>query len=64
MKKVNILYVESGLGFGGAVTCLVALLKGLNKEKYNPIVISSHNDEATRVLIQSAGTPFFYVKGY
>lgn len=64
MAKVNILYVETGLGFGGAVTCLAALLKGLNKERYHPIVISSHNDISTRRLIEKTGVQFLYVKKY
>jgi len=64
MKKINILYIENGLGFGGAVTCLAALLRGLDKQKFNPIVVSSHNDCETKKIIEAAGAEFLYIKGY
>lgn len=53
MQKRNILFIESGYGFGGATICLAALLKGLDKNKYNPIVIFSQKDEASRNLLQN-----------
>ena len=64
MKRTNILYIETGLGFGGAVTCLVALLKRLDREKYYPLVVSTHNDEFTKSLIENTGTTFVYIKKY
>jgi len=64
LRKINILYIETGAGFGGAVTCLAVSLRGLDKEKYNATVISSHNDEATQRLVKNAGAKFLYFKGY
>ena len=64
VQKKNILYIESGIGFGGAVTCLAALLKKLDKNKYFHLVLSSHNDKSSKDIIQSAGAKFIYVPKY
>lgn len=64
MKKNNILFIETGLGFGGAVICLAALIKKLDREKYNPIVLSIHSDAETRKIIQDAGAKFIHAKVY
>ena len=64
MKKINILFLETGLGFGGAVTCLAAFLNRLDRNKYNPIFVSSHNDKSTQELIEKSQTRFQYLKGY
>ena len=62
--RFNILFSEKGPGFGGAVTGLSSLLKGLDREKFNPIVISSHNDYSTQKNIEAADATFIYVKNY
>ncbi len=60
----NILYVETGYGFGGAVICLVALLKGLCRERYIPVVVFSQADNVTRNLLKDINASIFYVKKY
>jgi len=52
MRK-NILFVETGYGFGGAVTCLSALLRQLDKKKYNPALVFSQTDSATKNFLVS-----------
>lgn len=42
MKKINILFFESGEGFGGSAKRLLILLKKLNTEFFTPIVIVFH----------------------
>jgi len=64
MKKKNILLVETGHGFGGAVTCLSNLLDFLDSSKYNLSVASSHNDNETKRLIERKCYHFFYLKKY
>jgi glycosyltransferase involved in cell wall biosynthesis len=39
----NILFIESGSGIGGSSTCLFNILNHLNKDKFNPWVISYHD---------------------
>ena len=39
MMKVNILYIFHVSTFGGGALCLLNLVKELNKEKFNPIVL-------------------------
>jgi glycosyltransferase involved in cell wall biosynthesis len=60
----NVLYIEEGYGFGGAVTCLATSINNLHKTNCNAFVVSSHNDYATRKLIQNAGACFFHIKNY
>jgi glycosyltransferase involved in cell wall biosynthesis len=38
--KKNILYVENGIGYGGAVICLRHLVRNLDHTRYSPIVIT------------------------
>ena len=40
MSKVKIIYVIGQLGPGGAEKQLYGLVKGLNKDRFNPLVIS------------------------
>jgi glycosyltransferase involved in cell wall biosynthesis len=39
-SKKRILYVENGIGYGGAVICLKHLVKNLDRSKYLPMVIT------------------------
>lgn len=63
-KRKNILYIENGLGFGGAVICLAACVRTLNRDKYKPIILSSHNDLETWRSIRDVDSIFIYVKQY
>ncbi|GAG00123.1 unnamed protein product, partial [marine sediment metagenome] len=63
-KIKNILYIESGFSFGGAVVCLAELIKKLNKDKYVPISIFSQRDEITKNLMCQTKTPFLIIKRY
>ncbi|MFO1292830.1 MAG: glycosyltransferase family 4 protein [Rubrivivax sp.] len=35
-----IVYVENGIGYGGAVTCLLHLVRAIDRRKYEPIVVT------------------------
>lgn len=39
----NIIYVENGIGYGGAIICLRHLVRNLDRNKYNPLVITGRN---------------------
>ena len=43
MKKI--LYIHHGKGLGGAPLSLLYLIKGLNKKKYNPLVLFLYDSE-------------------
>lgn len=39
-KPWNVMYVENGIGYGGAAICLRHLVRNLDREQYNPLVIT------------------------
>jgi len=41
----RILYVENGIGYGGAIICLRHLVRNLNRDRYEPMVITGLGDE-------------------
>lgn len=40
MHRKRILYVENGIGYGGAIICLRHLVRNLNRDKFEPMVIT------------------------
>ncbi len=44
-KKTRILYVENGIGYGGAIICLRHLVRNLDKTKYEPLVVTSRTGQ-------------------
>jgi len=40
----NILYVENGIGYGGAIICLRHLVRQLDRQQFNPLVITGRKD--------------------
>jgi glycosyltransferase involved in cell wall biosynthesis len=38
--KKNILYVENGIGYGGAIICLRHLVRNLDRSRYTPLVVT------------------------
>jgi len=39
-KKIRVLYVENGIGYGGAIICLRHLVRNLDRSKFEPMVIT------------------------
>ncbi len=39
-RKKNVLYVENGIGYGGAIICLRHLVKHLDRNHYTPMVVT------------------------
>lgn len=39
-KKIRVLYVENGIGYGGAIICLRHLVRNLDRDKFEPMVIT------------------------
>jgi len=40
LAKKNILYVENGMGYGGAIICLRHLVRNLDRSRYTPLVVT------------------------
>jgi len=40
----NILYVENGIGYGGAIICLRHLVRQLDKQHFKPLVVTGRKD--------------------
>lgn len=40
----NILYVENGIGYGGAIICLRHLVRHLDRQHFNPLVVTGRKD--------------------
>src|SRR3989338_1994203 len=60
---INILFIESGTGWGGSSAYLYSFLKNLNKEKFNPIVFLYRNGEGPFVKdIQALGIRYSFFK--
>lgn len=57
MDKINILYVINQLSIGGAEQQLLELVRGLNKERYNPLVASLSRGGAIKDELERAGIP-------
>jgi len=63
-KKVEILYLQQGPGFGGAVVSLCELLDALDRKKFHPIVLVSHKDVTTREWLIKSGVFYYYAQEY
>ena len=42
-KPKNIIYVENGIGYGGAIICLRHLIRNLDRNRYTPFVVTGRN---------------------
>ena len=42
-SPLRILFVENGIGYGGAVTCLRHLIRALDRSKFEPIVVTGQS---------------------
>ncbi len=43
-KIKNILYVENGIGYGGAIICLRHLVRQLDRQQFQPLLVTGRND--------------------
>ena len=50
----NILYVENGIGYGGAVVCLRHLVRNLDRSRFKPLVVTGRNSPPYREIAQEA----------
>lgn len=50
----NILYVENGIGYGGAVVCLRHLVRNLDRSRFKPLVVTVRNSPPYREIAQEA----------
>ncbi len=74
MAKIKLLYVITALNFGGAEMNLYRLLKGINREKFDPLVVSLidrgpvgekiEQDLAVPVVIMGFGTVMKSIAGF
>jgi len=40
----RVLFVENGIGYGGAIICLRHLVRNLDRSRYEPIVVTGRDD--------------------
>jgi glycosyltransferase involved in cell wall biosynthesis len=50
----RILYVENGIGYGGAIICLRHLIRNLDRSKYTPVVITGRTGPHYKEIAQEA----------
>ncbi|MGR9117304.1 MAG: glycosyltransferase family 4 protein [Gammaproteobacteria bacterium] len=50
----RILYVENGIGYGGAIICLRHLVRNLDRSKYMPMVVTGRTGPHYREIAQEA----------
>ncbi|MGR8931564.1 MAG: glycosyltransferase, partial [Gammaproteobacteria bacterium] len=53
-RPFKILYVENGIGYGGAVICLRHLVKHLDRSKYLPMVVTGRTGPQYREIANDA----------
>ena len=61
MKKKTILHVITSLGSGGAQAMLYSLLKNIDKNKFDVVVVSMVNEKLWGDKISQLGIPVFYL---
>ncbi|MCQ9205355.1 MAG: glycosyltransferase [Omnitrophica bacterium] len=62
MAKVNILHITPGLALGGAERMMLAMIKGLNKEKYNIKLCCWRGSRELKNAIEKAGAEVIDLK--
>ncbi|PKM12930.1 MAG: glycosyltransferase family 1 protein [Gammaproteobacteria bacterium HGW-Gammaproteobacteria-3] len=50
----RILYIENGIGYGGAIICLRHLVRNLDRSKYTPLVVTGRNGPHYREIAEEA----------
>lgn len=50
----NILYVENGIGYGGAIICLRHLVRNLDRSRFKPLVVTGRTGPQYREIAQEA----------
>lgn len=50
----KILYVENGIGYGGAIICLRHLVRNLDRTRYTPLVVTGRTGPQYREIAQEA----------
>ncbi|MFA5242691.1 MAG: glycosyltransferase family 4 protein [Sulfuricella sp.] len=53
-RKKRILYVENGIGYGGAIICLRHLVRNLDRNKFEPMVITGLTGPQYREIVTEA----------
>lgn len=62
--QATIAFFENGIAFGGAITCLAALIQTLDRKRFRAVVLSSHNDEDSRRVIEETKGKFVFFRQY
>lgn len=52
--KKNILFVENGIGYGGAIICLRHLVRHLDRSRYTPLVVTGRTSPSYEEIAQEA----------
>ncbi|MEM4406495.1 MAG: glycosyltransferase family 4 protein [Candidatus Methanomethylicaceae archaeon] len=55
MEKTRVLYIQHAGALGGSVYSLAYLIKGINRERYEPIVVCIHDNPEIRAVYESMG---------
>ena len=50
VKRKKILFIHHGIGLGGAPKSLRLLIEGLDKDRFEPVVLALHESDATTML--------------
>lgn len=55
LARKRILYVENGIGYGGAVICLLHLVRNLDREEYDALVVTGIGNPLYQAFAKEAG---------
>jgi len=62
MRKINILYIINKLAIGGAERQLVELLKGLDKSRFNPLLVCLERGGGFTEDVKALKIPIYYIE--
>ena len=55
----RVLYIENGIGYGGAIICLRHLIRNLDRERFDPIVVTSRTGSHYQEIASEARWYYF-----
>jgi glycosyltransferase involved in cell wall biosynthesis len=61
-KAINIMFVINNLSMGGSERQMIELIKGVDKDRFNPIVVCFEKGEGYTSYLKKSGIPIFYAE--
>lgn len=50
LDRIRVLYIDEAFGFGGSTRCMATLVRHLDRNRYDPVVVLSYTDTSGRIV--------------